>query len=182
MGYQVIFTDELYHHGIKGQRWGVRRFQNEDGSLTAAGKARYDVKEARRAYKQARKDLKKSTRFAFGINRLQKYGNARQNLREKEFDVIEKKANRAALKSEKKELNTYMRAMRRSGLRNSAADDMSRQRTTDLYNRIATKKGKEYADRVERKVQNTTIRNVAIIEAASIGTLVAMHLLEKKNQ
>lgn len=27
------FQDELYHHGIKGQRWGVRRFQNEDGSL-----------------------------------------------------------------------------------------------------------------------------------------------------
>lgn len=29
---------ELYHHGIKGQKWGVRRFQNEDGSLTEAGK------------------------------------------------------------------------------------------------------------------------------------------------
>lgn len=28
----------LIHHGIKGQRWGVRRFQNEDGSLTSAGK------------------------------------------------------------------------------------------------------------------------------------------------
>ena len=32
---------ELYHHGIKGQRWGVRRFQNKDGSLTARGKQRY---------------------------------------------------------------------------------------------------------------------------------------------
>lgn len=30
----------LEHHGIKGQRWGVRRFQNEDGSLTSAGKRR----------------------------------------------------------------------------------------------------------------------------------------------
>lgn len=34
-------TDELYHHGIKGQRWGVRRYQNEDGTLTADGKIRY---------------------------------------------------------------------------------------------------------------------------------------------
>lgn len=33
---------ELYHHGIKGQRWGVRRYQNKDGSLTPAGKKRYD--------------------------------------------------------------------------------------------------------------------------------------------
>lgn len=31
----------LAHHGIKGQRWGIRRFQNEDGSLTNKGKARY---------------------------------------------------------------------------------------------------------------------------------------------
>ena len=31
---------ELSHHGIKGQRWGVRRFQNKDGSLTPAGKKR----------------------------------------------------------------------------------------------------------------------------------------------
>lgn len=34
--------DELYHHGIKGQRWGVRRYQNEDGTLTDEGKERYD--------------------------------------------------------------------------------------------------------------------------------------------
>lgn len=32
----------LYHHGIKGQKWGVRRYQNEDGSLTSAGKKRYN--------------------------------------------------------------------------------------------------------------------------------------------
>lgn len=32
---------ELYHHGIKGMKWGVRRFRNEDGSLTDAGKKRY---------------------------------------------------------------------------------------------------------------------------------------------
>lgn len=32
----------LYHHGTKGMRWGVRRYQNIDGSLTPAGKKRYD--------------------------------------------------------------------------------------------------------------------------------------------
>lgn len=34
-------NNELYHHGIKGQKWGVRRFQNKDGTLTSAGKQRY---------------------------------------------------------------------------------------------------------------------------------------------
>lgn len=33
--------NSIYHHGIKGQKWGQRRFQNEDGTLTSAGKARY---------------------------------------------------------------------------------------------------------------------------------------------
>lgn len=44
--------NELYHHGIKGMHWGVRRFQNPDGTLTAAGKRRERV-EDRAARKEA---------------------------------------------------------------------------------------------------------------------------------
>ena len=36
-------SNELYHWGIKGQKWGIRRYQNPDGTLTKEGKARYRV-------------------------------------------------------------------------------------------------------------------------------------------
>ena len=38
--WQPTYSVELYHHGIKGQKWGVRRFQNKDGTRTKAGKER----------------------------------------------------------------------------------------------------------------------------------------------
>lgn len=37
----IIINGVLYHHGIRGMRWGHRRFQNKDGTLTEAGKRRY---------------------------------------------------------------------------------------------------------------------------------------------
>ena len=80
---------ELYHHGIKGQRWGIRRFQNEDGSLTAEGKQRYEVgtvtkidrngvttkqqqmsEKGKKRYKQDLKDDKIAKRSAFGNTSL----------------------------------------------------------------------------------------------------------------
>lgn len=38
---QIIVTNALYHHGILGMHWGIRRYQNRDGSLTAEGIKRY---------------------------------------------------------------------------------------------------------------------------------------------
>ena len=65
-----VFSTELYHHGIKGQRWGIRRYQNPDGTYTEAGLKRLHKKDVRWAkrnynklykttYKKSKKEMKK---------------------------------------------------------------------------------------------------------------------------
>lgn len=57
-------SDNVYikHHGIKGQKWGIRRFQNEDGSLTNAGERRYNksVRQIKLEDKYIKRGLSKS--------------------------------------------------------------------------------------------------------------------------
>lgn len=65
-------SDSIQHHGIIGQKWGIRRYQNEDGTLTAAGKARLEKKDEKWAKKKSdkitetaqRKSAKELNRYA----------------------------------------------------------------------------------------------------------------------
>ena len=43
LAYRVTYSNELYHYGVKGQKWGIRRYQNPNGTLTEEGKIRYGV-------------------------------------------------------------------------------------------------------------------------------------------
>lgn len=56
------YSDELWHHGIKGQRWGVRRFTNPDGTLTEEGKRRYGSVENYERYLANRQQSKERIR------------------------------------------------------------------------------------------------------------------------
>lgn len=73
---KIPSSDELCHHGILGQKWGVRRYQNPDGSLTPEGKKRYLKSDAGRfsdkgqrlLIKDAERTLKESNGVRYGVN------------------------------------------------------------------------------------------------------------------
>ena len=61
-------NNELTHHGILGMKWGVRRFQNKDGTLTAKGKVQ---KKSNRSSKQQLLKKKSTEQLRKDVNRLQ---------------------------------------------------------------------------------------------------------------
>ena len=117
---------ELYHSGIKGMKWGVRRYQDENGNLTAEGKKRYlnDLKETKQNYKNSIKNYDNKTieeynkmgskdklensnwekriygRKQFVKNSREQYKDERSKIKEgyKEAKEIEKSNRKAALK------------------------------------------------------------------------------------
>lgn len=54
------YPPELYHHGILGQKWGIRRYQNADGTLTPEGRIRYKIDKEGNIIKKTKAEVKKS--------------------------------------------------------------------------------------------------------------------------
>lgn len=154
----------LMHYGIKGQKWGVRRYQNADGSLTSAGKKR----QAKQEYKSAKKAYNKSFNKTYNkaVAAYSPSKKARQRNDERWEDVWNKsqeaKAAKAKYKQAKKEYNETPEGQARKETAKKVAKGAAFVAGTALVAyggykvhqyvrsenaKIAQRKGKEAADR-----------------------------------
>lgn len=106
-------TNYLAHYGIKGQKWGVRRFQNPDGTLTAAGKkreAKQYSKELNKTYKALNEkvatNLRNDMNYRKNQKKYRKYVNEFNNMSEGSEKALKRKMNKAT-----KHLNKANKAM-----------------------------------------------------------------------
>lgn len=142
--------NELAHWGILGMRWGVRRYQNKDGSLTAAGRKRYGDGGPNSDSKSGKKD---------------------------DNDSSAKKSSSSSTTSSKKVLDTMSdddlsRMIKRLEMEKKLRDLLKEEAPSD-----SVKKGKDYAEKIIKA--GKVMASVAAISTSVIAIKNNMDLLKK---
>lgn len=175
--------NELYHFGIKGMKWGVRRYQNKDGSLTNAGMKRYarDAREKdfskydestgkyyKSSKKNGRKDLEVDAKqyVKEDWERTKRLTDAGANMSRKLKEVNSK----AIKNAPRKEMD--LSNMTDKEMRDRINRAFLEKQYNDMFNSPQVSKGREYADKILDNVGTAlTLTGSALSVALAIKEL-----------
>ena len=146
-------NDELYHYGILGMRWGVRRYQKKDGTLTNSGKKRYD-KEMERL-KAEEKIIKNKNRTQSKLEKLE--------AKRKSVEELKKNLNKPKEKSVKEYSDAELR------------ERVNRLQLEKQYKDLSPKQVS-----IGKTVVNRIVKNVVVPAAEEMGKQVVKSLMTKE--
>ena len=169
---------ELYHFGIKGMRWGVRRFQKSDGSLTSAGKERYnggDYGSGKQPSRKKKIDVSKAFEPSIkggkdkpNISPAEKVGREAGNIASNASKILE---SGSAIKKASKGKQSKVDGMSDQELRD-AINRLNLERTYESLTAKDTSSGMTYANEILAIVGSVT--GIAGSVAAIISTINAI--------
>ena len=155
----VVYSDELCHYGIRGMRWGIRRYQNPDGTLTEAGRKRVSKLHDSNSRLTERLD-KLTKRMEFQTrkyaNSISKANQKAAELRVKEYGLFttKAKADKLEYKASKLEARAAQKAMKidRTKARIAKIDVLvsKNNRKISELNSAEISKGKDYAEKMTK--------------------------------
>lgn len=155
----VVYSDELCHYGIRGMRWGIRRYQNPDGTLTEAGRKRVSkLRDSNSRLTGKRDKLTKRMEFQTRkyANSISKANQKAAELRVKEYGLFTTKtrADKLEYKASKLEARAAQKAMKidRTKARIAKIDALvsKNNRKISELNSAEISKGKDYAEKMTK--------------------------------
>lgn len=157
-----MYNNELTHHQIKGAKWGVRRYQNKDGSLTPAGRARYARDAREREFDKYDESSGKYYKSSKKNGRTDLNVDAHRYVKED----MERTRN---LANEGRNLSSNLKTMNDRAMKNKPKPDVDLSKMSD----------KELRDAINRKFLEKQYTDICVPSNVSKGRERASMVLEK---
>lgn len=182
--YESMYFDYLEHHGVKGQHWGVRRYQTADGKLTQAGRRKY-LSEMRKDQKTYFKD-QLSRKERSGVS-LKKDGSVATNFIRKK--ITKNSEPSEAVKSARAKTANYMlnkyggsavKSMKESDVFGGGASNFKMKKKASYYQDASEKQAKRDSEaKVKAEADAKSARNRKIAMAAVVA-VAGVYIVSKK--
>ena len=161
-----MYDNYLCHYGVKGMRWGVRRYQNSDGSLTTAGRKRYERDQRENSGKKKGNKVGQADPNRWvkeDLTRTQRLTNETAGLARNL-----KAANDQSIRSKPRK-RMDLSNMSDQELRNQINRELLERQYTDVFNPPTVSKGRQYASQILE-----TTGTVLAIGSSALGIALAI--------